>query len=284
MSGTVGGADGSRYGTRKQKRVVHSWLSGLDGLIEASVEGREFRLSDGRRRLPDVYTEIAAWSRIAFEFQRSSMAGTSRNNTLLHVDGRPEWLRMYPGLPGHARRVERIRHLRVVWFVPESMCVGQWEWDRDGVWRVKVAGTDAAHLITAGAQVYWLDPLTGAVGTLLQHHAKNADTPGFITAPTHFPAEDPGRWPPMHTDRLADCRIDLASGRFVTLSDDIVDAHRTIAQQRKRSLPMRGGRHRRSRPRVNWSFSSGLNRVRVHQPLQSQPLAAWPSPRNPHRR
>lgn len=221
---------------QEAKRVVHSWLSGLDGLIEASVEEREFRLSDGRRRVPDVYTEIAGGVGIAFEFQRSSMAGTSRYNTPLHVDGRPEWLRRTQDYRDMHAEWSESGTFRVVWFVPESMCVGQWEWDRDGVWRVKVAGTDAAHLITAGAQVYWLDPLTGAVGTLLQHHAKNADTPGFITAPTHFPkGRSRGGWPLwMHTDRLADCRIDLSSGRFFTPSDDIVDAHRAIAQQRKR--------------------------------------------------
>lgn len=169
------------------------------------------RLRDGtERRQPDVYVEFQDGARVAFECQLQSMGGTSRENSATHHDGRAEW----------RRRLDDCRELRddhginVIWIVSPWMSKGTPRLTRGNVWELNCFRTWAASMLAAGAQLYWLDPNFGQIGTLVDHIGRNNDGPGFLTAARDFPHQYKYHW--LHSDKLLDCEIDPRTGAVTT--------------------------------------------------------------------
>lgn len=213
------------------KLAVHDWLAvAAAGQIRTlEIEYRDLPLLPSREGWrPDVYAELNDGARVAFECQLQSMASTSRKNTADNHDGRPEW----------ERRLENYEALResfgihVVWLVSPWMAKGVPRLTRNREWRQKIYGTDAAGLLKAGQQLYWIDPAFNQIGTLVDHVGPNDDTRGFLTPARRFPYRQKEHW--LHSDDIVECQIDSRTGVVTTPTDRKVEQQKPIAEERAR--------------------------------------------------
>jgi hypothetical protein len=214
------------------KFAIYEWIAGAAAspIRELAIEYKDLpRLRDGRaRRQPDVYVEFEGGARVAFECQLQSMGGTSRENTATHHDGRAEW----------RRRLDDCRELRdehginVIWIVSPWMSKGTPRLTEPNVWELKCFRTWAAGMLSEGAQLYWLDPTFGQIGTLVDRIARNGDGRGFLTPARDFPYRHKHHW--LYSDLLIDCKIDPCTGTMTTPTDRVVERQRPFAERRRR--------------------------------------------------